>query len=36
MASLSNRKGIEMANVLVIGSINQDFILKVGRRPEPG
>lgn len=25
-----------MADVLVIGSINQDFLLKVGRRPQPG
>ena len=25
-----------MADVLVVGSINQDFLLKVGRRPQPG
>ncbi len=25
-----------MADVFVLGSINQDFVLKVGRRPEPG
>lgn len=25
-----------MADVFVVGSINQDFVLKVGRRPEPG
>ena len=25
-----------MIDVLVIGSINQDFLLKVGRRPQPG
>lgn len=25
-----------MADVLVIGSINQDFVLRVDRRPEPG
>src|SRR5215211_6559275 len=25
-----------MADVFVLGSINQDFVLKVERRPEPG
>lgn len=25
-----------LAGVFVVGSINQDFVLKVGRRPEPG
>ncbi|WP_053057593.1 PfkB family carbohydrate kinase [Rubrobacter aplysinae] len=25
-----------MADVLVVGSINQDFVLRVARRPEPG
>ena len=25
-----------MAGVFVVGSINQDFVLKVERRPEPG
>ena len=25
-----------MADVFVVGSINQDFVLKVERRPEPG
>ncbi len=25
-----------MAEVFVVGSINQDFVLKVERRPKPG
>ena len=29
-------KGSKMADILVVGSINQDFLLKVGQRPQPG
>jgi ribokinase len=30
------KRELSMAGVFVVGSINQDFVLRVDRRPEPG
>ncbi len=35
MAALLNEKGAGVAEVFVVGSVNQDFVLQVERRPEP-
>src|SRR5215210_9330738 len=33
---LAGKAGGTLAGVFVVGSINQDFVLRVERRPEPG